>query len=107
MRPARAKPSNSRGVAPVKPTWPRFACSRARAVHLCAFTCGRSRAPGSAAVIVNPENVFDIARGMKEVLLDDQLRKRMVSAGLVQARKFSWERTAREVKVSEVFAKVG
>ena len=37
----------------VKPRWPRLACSRASAVHLCAFTCGRSRAPGSAAVIVS------------------------------------------------------
>jgi glycosyltransferase involved in cell wall biosynthesis len=50
-----------------------------------------------AAMIVNPENVFDIARGIKEVLLDQQLRERLVLAGLHQARRFSWERTAREV----------
>ncbi|MBI4909741.1 MAG: glycosyltransferase family 4 protein [Acidobacteria bacterium] len=52
---------------------------------------------GEAAVTVNPENVFDISRGMKEVLLDRNLRKRLVAAGLEQAKRFSWERTAREV----------
>ena len=29
---------------------------------------------GDAAMLVNPENVFDIARGIREVLLDDTLR---------------------------------
>ncbi|MCS7025552.1 MAG: glycosyltransferase family 4 protein [Bryobacteraceae bacterium] len=52
---------------------------------------------GDAAVVVNPENVFDIARGMKEVLLDENLRSRLVKAGLEQARRFSWERTAKQV----------
>jgi glycosyltransferase involved in cell wall biosynthesis len=52
---------------------------------------------GDAAMIVNPENVFDIARGMKEVLLDENLRSRLVSAGLEQAKRFSWERTASQV----------
>lgn len=52
---------------------------------------------GEAAIVVNPENVFDIARGIKEVLLDPELRKRLVTAGLEQAKKFNWERTARQV----------
>lgn len=52
---------------------------------------------GEAAMIVNPENVFDIARGIKEVLLDDELRYRLVAEGLEQARRFNWERTARQV----------
>ncbi|MCC6745833.1 MAG: glycosyltransferase family 4 protein [Acidobacteria bacterium] len=52
---------------------------------------------GDASMVVNPENVFDIARGIKEVLLDQELRERLVCAGLRQAHRFSWERTAREV----------
>jgi len=52
---------------------------------------------GEAAMIVNPENVFDIARGIKEVLLDDELRRRLIESGLRQAQSFSWERTASEV----------
>ena len=52
---------------------------------------------GDAAMIVNPENVFDIARGIRDVLLDDDLRARLVAKGFDQVKRFSWERTAREV----------
>jgi glycosyltransferase involved in cell wall biosynthesis len=54
-------------------------------------------AVGDAAVLVNPENVFDIARGIREVLLDDDLRRRLILKGKEQAARFSWERTARDV----------
>lgn len=52
---------------------------------------------GHAAQIVNPENVFDIARGIKEVLLDENLRERLRCAGYEQVKLFNWERTARLV----------
>jgi glycosyltransferase involved in cell wall biosynthesis len=52
---------------------------------------------GEAAEIVNPENVFDIARGMREVLLNLSLRESLVRRGFEQARRFSWERTAQQV----------
>ena len=52
---------------------------------------------GEAAIIVNPENVFDIARGIREVLLDEVLRRRCVQLGLQQLRRFSWKQTAEEV----------
>ena len=52
---------------------------------------------GEAAIIVNPENVFDIARGCREVLLDEVLRKRCVRQGLVQLQRFSWKQTAEQV----------
>jgi glycosyltransferase involved in cell wall biosynthesis len=52
---------------------------------------------GDAAIQVNPENVFDIARGIKEVLLDDELRARLIRRGREQAAKFSWNWTARQV----------
>jgi len=52
---------------------------------------------GDAAMLVNPENVFDIARGIKEVLLDDELRAELVRRGLAQSRRFSWEHTAQQV----------
>jgi glycosyltransferase involved in cell wall biosynthesis len=50
-----------------------------------------------AAVTVNPENVFDIARGIRDVLLNHDLRARLVDLGRVQAQRFNWERTARQV----------
>jgi glycosyltransferase involved in cell wall biosynthesis len=54
-------------------------------------------AVNDAAMLVNPENVFDIARGIREVLLNEDLRRSLVSKGREQAARFSWERTAREV----------
>jgi glycosyltransferase involved in cell wall biosynthesis len=52
---------------------------------------------GDAAFLVNPENVFEIARGIQEVLLDEELRRRLIAKGKAQAARFSWERTARQV----------
>lgn len=50
-----------------------------------------------AAELVNPDNVFDIARGIHDILLDDKRRRSLIAAGLAQARRFHWDRTAREV----------
>jgi glycosyltransferase involved in cell wall biosynthesis len=52
---------------------------------------------GDAAIQVNPENVFDIARGIKEVLLDEALRATLIRRGREQAARFSWNWTARQV----------
>jgi glycosyltransferase involved in cell wall biosynthesis len=52
---------------------------------------------GDAAVLVNPENVFDIARGIREALLDEPLRAELIRRGHAQAARFSWSRTARAV----------
>ena len=52
---------------------------------------------GDAAVFVNPENVFDIARGVREALLDEPLRAELIRRGHAQAARFSWERTAKAV----------
>jgi glycosyltransferase involved in cell wall biosynthesis len=52
---------------------------------------------GEAAVVVNPENVFDIARGIREVLVDEDLRRQLIEAGYAQARRFNWKLTAEQV----------
>jgi glycosyltransferase involved in cell wall biosynthesis len=54
-------------------------------------------AVGEAAELVSPDNVFDIARGLREVLLDDDRRRVLSEAGIQQARSFHWDTTAREV----------
>jgi glycosyltransferase involved in cell wall biosynthesis len=54
-------------------------------------------AVGDAAELVSPDNVFDIARGLREVLLDGNRRKQLIAAGWEQARRFHWDTTAREV----------
>src|SRR5438477_798584 len=52
---------------------------------------------GDAAIQVNPENVFDIARGIHEALLNEELRARLILRGREQAARFSWSWTARQV----------
>jgi glycosyltransferase involved in cell wall biosynthesis len=52
---------------------------------------------GDAAVFVNPENVFDIARGVEQVLLNEELREQLRSRGRSQVANFSWERSVHQV----------
>ncbi len=59
---------------------------------------------GDAAAFVNPENVFDIARGIREVLLNEDLRAELVRKGFEQVRRFSWSKTA--AAVLEIYREV-
>ena len=45
---------------------------------------------GNAALLVNPENVFEIQRALQKALLDPVLRGRMKQRGYEQAQRFSW-----------------
>jgi glycosyltransferase involved in cell wall biosynthesis len=49
---------------------------------------------GDAAVLVNPEHVFEIARGIRQVLLDEKLRSALVDRGRRRVEGFSWDRAA-------------
>ena len=64
---------------------------------VCSMVSSLPEVVGDAAVIVNPKNVFDIARGMREVLLDRELRGWLARRGFDQLKQFSWERTASQV----------
>jgi glycosyltransferase involved in cell wall biosynthesis len=52
---------------------------------------------GDAAVLVHPENVFDIARGVQQVLLDPDLRRELRERGQRQLARFSWDRSVSQV----------
>lgn len=52
---------------------------------------------GNAAVLVNPENVFEIMRALHRVLMDQPLRDRMKERGYQQAARFSWETSVRRI----------
>ncbi|MDZ7637956.1 MAG: glycosyltransferase family 1 protein [Bryobacterales bacterium] len=52
---------------------------------------------GDAAKLVNPDNVFEIARGIHDVLLDSELRASLIEKGAAQARKYSWTDSAKQV----------
>jgi glycosyltransferase involved in cell wall biosynthesis len=60
---------------------------------------------GNAAVLVNPENVFEIMRALHRVLLDQELRERMKERSYLQAGKFSWEQSVR--RILAVYQQVG
>ena len=63
-------------------------------------------AGGDAAVYFDPENVGDIAEKMEKVLSNKNLRDDMIKKGHEQVKKFSWEKSAREVlKVLEETAR--
>lgn len=59
---------------------------------------------GDAAVLVNPENVFEIRKGLQRVLLDPALRARMKQRGYEQAQRFSW--TTSVSRILEIYREV-
>jgi len=52
---------------------------------------------GNAAVLVNPENVFEISRAIYRVLLDRPLRERMKAAGRERIRRYSWQNSVSRI----------
>ena len=60
---------------------------------------------GNAAVLVNPENVFEIMRALHHVLRDHAVRERMKERGYKQAAKFSWEKSVQ--RIVEVYRQIG
>jgi glycosyltransferase involved in cell wall biosynthesis len=59
---------------------------------------------GNAALLVNPENVFEIRRGLQRALLDPVLRERMKQRGYEQAQRFSW--TSSVSRILEIYREV-
>ena len=59
---------------------------------------------GNAALLVNPENVFEIQRALQRALLDPVLRTRMKQRGYEQAQRFSW--TSSVSRILEIYREV-
>jgi glycosyltransferase involved in cell wall biosynthesis len=60
---------------------------------------------GNAAVLVTPENVFEIMRALHRVLTNQPLRDRMKDRGYEQVSRFSWDSSVR--RVLEVYRQAG
>jgi glycosyltransferase involved in cell wall biosynthesis len=54
-------------------------------------------AVGDAAELVTPDNLFDVARGLRSVLLDENRRRELSYNGRARAQRFDWDDTARSV----------
>jgi glycosyltransferase involved in cell wall biosynthesis len=61
-------------------------------------------AVGDAAELVNPENVFDIAKGLRRVLVDDDHRALLRERGARRVQAFSWDKSAK--RVLEIYSEV-
>lgn len=48
----------------------------------------------NAALLVDPYNEDDIARGILRVFRDKTMRMKLIEAGILRAKTFTWERTA-------------
>lgn len=59
---------------------------------------------GNAAVLVNPENVFELMRALHRVLVDQQLRDRLKQRGYEQAARYSWEASVQ--RILQIYAEV-
>jgi glycosyltransferase involved in cell wall biosynthesis len=64
---------------------------------VCSTATSLPEAVGDAAEMVSPDNVFDIARGIEEVLLNEKRRKELIERGAQRVRQFRWETTAAQV----------
>lgn len=52
---------------------------------------------GDAALKVNPESTQEIKEGLIRISTDNDYREYLISAGLEQAKKFTWERVIKKV----------
>lgn len=50
---------------------------------------------GRGGMLINPENEEEIRQAIKKLILKPGLRNKIAKAGLLQAKKFSWKKTAK------------
>lgn len=60
---------------------------------------------GNAALYADPESPQDLARQIKKLATSATTRKKYISLGAIQAKKYSWDKAAQETL--DVYAKVG
>ena len=63
---------------------------------MCAKNSALPEIAGDAALLVDPENVDDIAAAMLRLSQDENLRQELIAKGYENVKRFSWEKAARE-----------
>ncbi len=57
-----------------------------------------------AALYVDPYNVEDITQKIEQLLVDEPLRKELQEKGLLQIKKYSWDKSAKQVyELAQIF----
>ncbi len=64
---------------------------------LCSNTSSLPEVAGEAALLVNPLDVDDIARGLHEIVTNGDLRRTLIERGYEQAQQFTWQACAETV----------
>jgi len=60
---------------------------------------------GNAGILINPDNVYELSNAIFQVLSNESLKSQLSEKSVIQAKKFSWEITAR--KTLEIYNKIG
>ena len=63
---------------------------------MCAKNSALPEIAGDAALLVDPENVDEIAAAMLRLSRDEALRQELIAKGYENVKRFSWEKAARE-----------
>jgi glycosyltransferase involved in cell wall biosynthesis len=63
---------------------------------LCSNTSSLPEVVGDGGLLLDPHDAHAWAAALERILSDEHLRADLRARGLIQARKFSWERAARE-----------
>lgn len=61
---------------------------------VCSNTSSMPEAAGDAALFTAPKDIDGMANAMLQLLTDENLRKEKIKLGLLQAQKFSWDKSA-------------
>jgi glycosyltransferase involved in cell wall biosynthesis len=61
---------------------------------VCSNATSLPEVAGEAALYFDPTDTGEITLALERVLGDESLRKRLATAGMAQAGKFTWEATA-------------
>ena len=62
----------------------------------CSKNSSATEVGGDAPEYFDPNNLYDIKLSIEKIFLSENLRIKMVAAGLKQSKKFSWENCAKE-----------
>ena len=76
------------------------------------LTSNRSSMPevaGNAALLIDPDEPASIAKGLDELLGDDDLRNVLRASGMARVASFTWERCARQTStvLKQAYGSVG
>jgi glycosyltransferase involved in cell wall biosynthesis len=67
---------------------------------VCSGVSSLPEVAGDAALLVDPQDTDELAAVLRRALEDGDLRRDMVTSGLAQAARFTWERAARQLSAA-------